>query len=114
MACLLFRDERLEQRGYDGTRAGFPRIGPTDVLCDGRLDVPSLVVVLVGWASARWRTAIRMTLAADMVDTKHRWVFHRAFFDADSLIEDAIEEARKLTQASRGELQRVPREDRGA
>lgn len=33
--------------------------------------------------------------------------FREVFADADSLIEDAIEEARKLTQASRGELQRV-------
>ncbi len=33
--------------------------------------------------------------------------YQEVFADADALIEDAIEEARKLTQSSRGELQRV-------
>ena len=33
--------------------------------------------------------------------------YQHVFADADALIEDAIEEARKLTQSSRGELQRV-------
>jgi len=33
--------------------------------------------------------------------------YQEVFADADSLIEDAIEEARKLTQSNRGELQRV-------
>jgi len=33
--------------------------------------------------------------------------YREVFDDADSLIEDATEEARKLTESSRGELQRV-------
>jgi len=36
-----------------------------------------------------------------------RRTYEAIFADADALIEDAIEEARKLTQSSRGELQRV-------
>jgi len=50
-------------------------------------------------------TAI-LALLARLLERIRR-TYEAIFADADSLIEDAIEEARKLTQSSRGELQRV-------
>ena len=47
------------------------------------------------------------SIREDLLMERVRQTYHEVFADADSVIEDAIEEARKLMQTNRGELQRV-------
>jgi site-specific DNA recombinase len=49
----------------------------------------------------------RASVREDLLMERIKRTYEEVFADADSIIEDAIEEARKLMQSNRGELQRV-------